>query len=118
MKRRKFLSGTLMGIIGVIAGLSQWRCKSPMSPSDPNEEKTFRSSYDDGHTHTITIKKTEIQNPPASGISRSTSSDSYHSHTFTMSQAELQMVNSGVSVSVKTGVSSGHTHTFTVTKWF
>jgi len=35
-----------------------------------------------------------------------------------MSQAEPQMVNSGVSVSVKTGVSSGYTHIFTITKWF
>lgn len=113
MKRRDFLSlaaGTTF-LLGVQAA-----CKNATTPTDPNS-KTFTSSSDQGHTHTITIQKTEVQTPPSGGISRQTSANG-HTHTFTMSAAELANVNNGTSVTVTTSDSNGHTHNFAIQKWF
>jgi hypothetical protein len=77
----------------------------------------FTSSSDQGHNHTITIQKTEIQAPPAGGISRQTSANG-HTHTFTMTEAELTNVKNGTPVVVTTSDSGGHSHNFTIQKWY
>lgn len=118
MKRRDFLSAGLAGTLGVIAVLSQSKCGGTTAPDDPTVQKTFTSTSDSGHTHTITIQRTEVQNPPGAGITRSTSSASGHTHSFSMTQAQLQSVNGGGSVVITTSVADLHDHTFTITKWF
>jgi hypothetical protein len=115
MKRREFLHFAAGAT--VLLGVVQSACKnSPTTPIDPNS-RTFTSSNDQGHTHNITIQKTEIEAPPASGISRQTSA-SGHTHTFTMNQVELTTVKNGTAVVVTTSDSNGHTHNFTIQKWY
>ena len=119
MKRRDFLSAGLVGAAAAIAALSQSRCGGgPTTPSDPNAQRTFTSTSDSGHTHTITIQRSEVQSPPAAWITRQTSSAGGHTHAFSMTQAELQTVNGGGSVVVTVSVANLHDHTFTITKWF
>jgi hypothetical protein len=126
MKRKDFLISGAIGALGVIAGLSQSRCSSSTSPSDPTAQKTFDSdsvnAAGGSHTHSITLSKTEVQSPPAGGISRATTTASgyvtSHSHTFAMTQAQLQNVMNGGSESVTTSVDLTHSHIFTITKWF
>ncbi|OGD15268.1 MAG: hypothetical protein A2V76_08230 [Candidatus Aminicenantes bacterium RBG_16_63_14] len=119
MKRRDFLSAGFVGTLGVVSVLSQSQCGGgATTPDDPNAQRTFTSTSNSGHTHSITIQRTEIQNPPAAGITRQTSSSGGHTHTFTMTQAELQTVNGGGSVGITTSVSDLHDHAFTITKWF
>ncbi len=116
MRRADFLKLLGAGALTALAGSVLPSC-DVMSPSDPNDSKIFTSQETQGHNHTITITKAEVQNPPAGGISRETSANG-HTHTFTMSAAELNAVNSGTAIEVVTGDTSGHNHIFTISKWF
>jgi len=123
MKRREFMFNSSKGrivaiiVMAILVGGVQIACNNtPTTPSDP-VSKVFTSSNDQGHTHTITIQRTEIETPPAGGISRQTSANG-HTHTFTMTQAEMTNVKNGTSVTVTTSDSNGHSHTFTIQKWY
>jgi hypothetical protein len=120
MKRTEFLKIAGVGALTALAGSVLTACKSSSTtPSDPNS-KTFTSSAPSngaGHTHTITIQKTEIDTPPSDGISRETSANG-HTHTFTMSAAELTTVKGGAPVTVTTAETNGHHHDFTISKWY
>ena len=118
MTRRDFVSAGVVGALGVAAALSQAKCGGPTTPDGTLAQRTFTSTSDTGHTHSITIQRSEVQAPAASGISRQTSSSSAHTHLFAMTQAELQTVMGGGSVVITTAVADAHTHSFTITKWF
>jgi len=115
MKRREFLHFAAGAT--VLLGVAQAACKNtPTTPTVP-DSMVFTSSSDQGHNHTITIQKTEIQAPPAGGISRQTSANG-HTHTFTMTEAELTNVKNGTPVIVTTSDTGGHSHNFTIQKWY
>jgi len=115
MKRREFFHFAAGAT--VLLGVVQAACKnSPTTPTDPNS-RVFTSSSDQGHTHTITIQKTEIEAPPTAGISRQTSANG-HTHTFTMTEAQLTNVKNGTPAAITTADSNGHTHNFTIQKWY
>ena len=90
---------------------------SPSGPSD-STNRTFTSSSDAGHTHSVTMARSEIDSPPSGGISRLTSSNSGHTHTFTITQAQLTTVQGGSTVSTSTSSDAGHSHTFSISKWY
>lgn len=120
MTRKDFLKTSSIGFLAGLIYLSKVGCKgTPTTPDIPDiDQKSFTSSTDQGHSHTVIISQSEIENPPAGGISRSTSSSDGHTHTFSMTQAELQSVKSGNTVEVSDSVVSGHSHTYQITKWF
>lgn len=118
MNRREFVRWSSAAGLGILISAGLSRCKDGSSPTGPSVDKTFTSTSNSGHTHTVTVQKTEIESPPAAGISRETSSSSGHTHTFAMSQAQLQAVNGGGSVDILTSTVSSHQHTFTISKWF
>jgi hypothetical protein len=115
MKRRDFFSSAA-GLGGALLLLAHPGCKNATTPTDLSS-KTFTSSSSQGHTHTITIQKTEVESPPTGGISRQTSANG-HTHTFTMNEAQLASVKNGTSVTVTTSDTNGHTHDFTIQKWY
>jgi len=80
--------------------------------------RDLSSSNVQGHSHSVTLQRSEVENPPGGGISRETSSNSGHSHTFAMTQAELQSVNGGTAVTVTDSSVQGHSHTYQIQKWF
>jgi len=121
MKRKDFLKMTALGTAVGLGQLALSACKSsstPTTPPTPGTSKTFSSSTDSGHAHTVTIARTEIDTPPAGGFARDTSISSGHSHTFTISLAQLTTVSGGGSVTVTTSVDSSHSHAFTISKWY
>ncbi len=120
MTRKDFLKTSSIGFLAGIFYLSKVGCKgTPTSPDISGiDQKVFTSSSTNGHTHTVIISQSEIENPPAGGISRSTSSSDGHTHTFSMTQAELQSVKSGNTVEVSDSVVSNHSHTYQITKWY
>jgi len=118
MRRIDFLKTVVAGALALAAEGITAACSSPAAATNPSDSKTFNSSTSSSHYHTITIQKTEVDTPPATGINRPTSSASGHSHSFVMAQAELQTVLGGGSVVVTTGEASGHTHDFTIQKWY
>ena len=120
MTRKDFLKTAFGGALGAFVFMGLSSCKSPESPDTPDDssQKAFTSTSNSGHTHRITLNRSDIENPPAAGITRQTSSGSGHTHSFSMSQAQLQSVNNGNSVNITDSVSSGHSHTYTIQKWF
>lgn len=120
MTRKDFLKTACGGALGALFFMGLTNCKSPASPETPNnpDQKTFSSTSSSGHTHTITLNRSEVENPPAAGITRQTSSSSGHTHTFSMTQTQLQSVNNSTQVSITDSVSSGHSHNYTIAKWF
>ena len=119
MKRAEFLKVMGAGTLVALAGSAVTACKSSSTtPSNPTDSRMFTSSTIQNHTHTITIQKTEVETPPAGGISRETSSASGHTHTFTMTADDLANVKSGTAVNIDTAVTSAHLHTFTIQKWY
>jgi hypothetical protein len=118
MRRSEFLKLFGAGaLVTAAAGLAA-ACKSSTTPTNTVDSHTFTSTTVSGHTHTITLQKTEVAAPPAAGINRQTSSGSGHTHAFVMTQAQLQDVLAGTPVNVTTGDTSGHNHDFTITKWY
>lgn len=121
MKRAEFLKVMGAGTLVALAGSAVTACKSSSTtPSNPDSHtftSTGPSDSSNGHTHTITIQKTEVETPPASGISRETSANG-HTHTFTMSAAQLATVKGGTGVTVTTSIFAGHTHDFVISKWY
>ena len=109
-----FLAAAL-GFFQVSCGGSSSTTAPPAKP-DPNS-RVFTSTLVGGHTHTITIQKSEIETPPTGGISRLTSS-TVHTHSFTMTEVELTNVKGGTPVVVTTGDTNLHTHGFTIQKWY
>ena len=95
-------------------------CSDSTTPN-PGTTRTFTSSVANSHTHTVTIERSDVQNPPMAGITETTSSNSSHTHSFAMTQAQLMTCNGGGMVMVMTGssdVGGAHTHNFSITKWF
>lgn len=125
MTRKEFLGTTFSGILGGILVMMGFGCSSPTSPSDgggdgtqDENEKAFQSTTAEGHAHSVTIQRSEIENPPENGISRSTSVSGGHSHTFSMTQQQLQNVRAGETVRVTDSVVSGHSHEYQISKWY
>jgi len=120
MTRKYFLKMSSIGFFAGLIYLSKVGCQgTPTTPDIPDiDQRAFTSSIDQGHSHTVNISKSEIENPPAGGISRLTSSSDGHTHTFSMTQAELQSVTSGNTVEVSDSVVNSHSHTYQITKWF
>ena len=125
MKRMDFLKIAAAGAAVGLGQLALSACKSTSSPMTPATSKTFTSTQagNPAHTHTFDVAQSEINSPPAGGISRSTSVYSGHSHTFTMSQADLTTVMGGGSVTLDTSTEApaynvSHSHSFTIAKWY
>jgi hypothetical protein len=117
MKRADFLKVMGAGALTSLAGTVLTACKSSSTTPTNPANKTFTSTSSVGHSHTITIQRTEVDTPPSAGISRETSANG-HTHTFTMSAAELTTVRGGAAVTVTTADSNGHTHDFVISKWY
>jgi hypothetical protein len=120
MTRREILttSTTLLLLVPVAAA-----CSSSNNSSGGTEDAgngcngVFETStVTNGHTHTLCVPTTDLTNPPAAGVTYTTSFDAGHTHTHTvvLTQAQLQTINGGGSVTVTT--SSPASHNFTIAK--
>jgi hypothetical protein len=119
MTRKEFLKTT---IGGVTAAMFAWRsagCKSSSSTTPPNpDDRAFSSSIVEGHSHSVTVRRTDVETPPANGVNYTSTSNSGHTHTVTLTQAQLQDLKNGTAVSVTDSLSSGHSHQYQITKWY
>jgi hypothetical protein len=87
------------------------------APQNEGQTKVFTSTNGTGHTHSFTLSKADIDNPPAEGISKATSTDSGHNHQVTLTKERLMNLKKGMKVTIKTSVDAGHDHEFTFSKW-
>jgi len=70
-----------------------------------------------GHTHTVCVLQSDLANPPAAGVTYTTSSPD-PMHMVTLTQAQLRSIQAGQTVTVTTSVANNHTHNFTIQPGF
>ncbi len=81
---------------------------------------TVKSSVDFNHSHDVTIKGADVDNPPANPvtITSTATGGTPHTHTITLSKADYQSIKDGKTVSVVSSPfpANNHTHTFDIKK--
>jgi hypothetical protein len=118
MTRTRFLTGGFAAVLlGGIALLAAG-CGSPESTVPTYATKTFTSTTVDGHFHSVTLSRSDIQALPANGLTATTTSVNSHTHTLTLTKAQCESVNNSVSVTVETSTTSGHSHSFSIANWW
>ena len=114
----KTLGGGAAGGILIMLGIG---CKgdNPTSPGTPSgDQRSFSSTTAQGHTHSVTITRSEIESPPQGGITKTTTSGGGHTHSVSMTQQQLSDVRAGQTVTVTDTNVSGHTHDYQISRWF
>jgi hypothetical protein len=79
-------------------------------------EVTVTSQCASGHVHAFDITTQELASPPQSGISGPTTESDGHTHTVSLTQSELQNIQAGTPVNKITNNVNGHTHVFNFRK--
>jgi hypothetical protein len=74
------------------------------------------STVDNNHDHSLCVPTTDLENPPTTGMTYTTSVNQGHEHTVTLTQAQLQTIDSGMSVTVTTNPPVAYPHNFTIQK--
>ena len=113
--RREFLKrSTVMLLLVPIAGA----CGSSSTPNTNAggcDGVQSTSSVAQAHTHTVCVAAADLTNPPAAGMTFTTSFNSGHTHTLALSQEQLKSIASGQTVNAESSSNSGHTHSFAIT---
>jgi hypothetical protein len=116
MTKKLFFRVGLFGILAAWMIIVGSACSNDITTDIPLTEKSYYSTTVDGHSHSVTITKTEIEN--AQPILRTTSLVNSHTHIVSLSQEQVQSLKDGATVSVETTVDNGHSHTFSFQKWY
>ncbi len=118
LTRREMLSqsSTVLLLLVPVAGAAGCGSSSSGSsgPGGSCDGIEDTSTVTNNHTHTLCTLTSDLTNPPAAGVSYTTSTNAGHNHTVMLSQAQLQSIESGMSVTVTT--SSPFPHNFTISK--
>ncbi len=75
-------------------------------------ELTVSSACVDGHVHAFQITSQQLVSPPTSGVNGSTTTDRGHSHTVSLTQSEIQQIQAGERINKITAIANNHTHVF------
>lgn len=116
MSRKIFFRLGFFGTAAALFIVAGAACSNAITTDIPLTEKSYYSSTVNGHSHSVTITKTEIEN--AQPFLRTTSLVNSHTHNVSMSQEQVQSLKNGSTVTVETTVDSGHSHTFAFSKWY
>ncbi|MBN2206519.1 MAG: hypothetical protein JW742_03865 [Candidatus Aminicenantes bacterium] len=103
--------------LGTVAFLAAG-CSSPESTVPTYETKTFTSTTVDGHSHTVTLSRSDIQALPEAGLTVTTSSVNNHTHTLSLTKAQCGSVNNSIQVVVETSTANNHSHSFSIANWW
>lgn len=117
MDRREFLT-KIPGLIVLPLIIDTMGCEDDpviLRTSDSTGDAfTIPSSYENGHSHTISIQFADVENPPESNKTLASTSSGGHTHSITLTPSDYQSLQNGETVS-KTSTSSGqHTHSFNI----
>jgi len=118
MRRKQLLKWFFAAALLGMSVLIMASCNSSESTKPADETRTFTSTTVEGHAHTVTLKKSDIQARPAEGLTMNTSSSSGHTHTFRMTKAQLDSIIGSTPVTVTTSTDSGHSHDFAISNWW
>ena len=118
MERRSFIlkAGALFSLPLIITEIGcDGNGESPPTSSNTGDSNTFpiTSSVDDGHSHSVNISQSNVDNPPTSNVILTTICPG-HTHKITLTQSNYQDLMEGKTVFKTSTPSSGHTHTFSI----
>lgn len=117
MERKQFLiyATTATGLLPLL--LTEIACDSyggdSVTASSNEDGFTLESSINSGHKHSVTIRFSDVDAPPAGGKTLTTSGPS-HTHMLTLTQANFQALGSGDTITRTTTTDASHSHTFTI----
>ncbi len=83
--------------------------------SSPDSFQTFMSDERLDHEHSLLMRLVDVENPPAAGVTITTSASVDHQHTVTLSRADLRRLARGDRITVTTSTNDApttHAHTF------
>ena len=104
-------STVLLILVPVAAAATACGSSGTSTPSNGCNGIFETSTVTANHTHTLCVATTDLTAPPAAGTTYTTSFDGGHSHTVTLTQAQLQSINGGGSVTVTTSSPLPHDFT-------
>lgn len=118
MRRTSFQPGAWALVALAAVALFAAGCSSPESTVPTYATKTFTSTTVDGHSHTVTLSRADIQALPAGGLSVTTTSVNSHTHTLSLTKAQCESINNSIQVVVETSVNNNHSHGFAIANWW
>ena len=120
MERRAFIvkAGALFSLPLIITeiGCDAYGDSDNMAgPADnSSDSKTIISSSSSGHTHSLNISLTIVDNPPTMDLTITTSSSSGHTHKITLSTSDIERLTNMETIIKTSTTNSNHFHTFSI----
>lgn len=105
-------------LLGGCGGSTPDRGSTPPANEPPQGSGTgdaplrFTSTVVDGHTHALSLERSNLQSPPSGGLQSQTTSAAGHVHVVELTEADLRALQSGQVVTKTTTSNAGHTHQF------
>ena len=120
MKRRAFIvkAGALFSLPLIITEIGcdvYGGSDDPTSPASSDADSiTVNSSSSSGHTHSVTVYRTDVDIPPTMELTITTSRNSSHTHTITLTENDFVRLANMETVMVISTTNSSHFHTFSI----
>ena len=118
MERRSFIvkAGALFSLPLIITeiGCDSYGDGGSTSPNG-NDGNTFSitSSISDGHNHSVSVSRSNVNTPPTGSVTLTTSSAG-HVHTITLTTSDYESLMKGDTIIITSTNVSGHMHTFSI----
>ena len=120
MERRSFIlkAGALFSLPLIITeiGCDSYGDSDMTLPNtdDDNFFDPITSSIVSGHSHSVTISRSRVNNPPTNDVTLTTTNNSEHIHNITLTQSNFESLMNGETIIKTSTNNSGHTHTFSI----
>ena len=116
MERRTFIvkAGVLFSLPLVITEIG---CDSYGGSDDvtaPPNSITVNSSSSSGHTHSISVLLSDIDDPPTMERTITTSRSSSHTHTITLTENDFVRLANMETITKTSTIDDSHSHTFSI----
>ena len=119
LDRRDFILKSTVVLGGLPLIIHQIGCEDGYDPLLAEEETgidsfSVSSSQNSGHSHTLKILLDDVNNPPDSNKTLTSSTAGSHTHQITLTPSGYQSLKDGETVAKTSTTNSGHSHTFTI----
>ena len=116
MKRRTFIvkAGALFSLPLIITEIG---CDSFGGSDDvtaPPDSITVNSSSSSGHTHSVFVLLSHIDNPPTMEVTITTSRNSSHTHSITLTENDFVRLANMETITKTSTTADRHNHTFSI----
>ena len=119
MERRSFIvkAGALFSLPLIITeiGCDSYGDSDTTAPGNGDSNLfSITSTSDSGHSHSVTISRSNVNDPPGSDVTLTSTSNSGHIHNITLTQSDYESLAAGNTIIKTSTTNSGHDHTFSI----